>query len=585
MTGDPDGRPEGRLPRPASALRQALAEGYSWALFRQDAMAGLVVGIVALPLSMALAIASGVDPQQGLYTAIVAGFLIALLGGSRTQVSGPTAAFVVILLPITAKFGLGGLALASAMAGGILVVLALCRMGRLVQFVPFPVTTGFTAGIAVVIAIGQVKDFLGLQFAQPEHFHERVLAIASHLGSVHGSDCAVGGCTLLLLVLLPRWLPRIPAPLLAVGGTAALGWLLHRVWPAFDVATIENRFHYQDHGVTTGGVPPWPPLPVLPWNLPGPSGAPLGLSWTTLKELFPSSLAIAALGAIESLLSATAADAMAGTRSDPDAELLAQGVGNLTAPFFGGFAATGAIARTATNIRAGARTPVAAMVHALFLLLAVLCCAPLLGHLPMAAMAALLLMVAWRMSDVRHFGHVLRTAPRADIAVLLACFGLTVAFDMVVGVTAGMVLASLLFMRRMAEMTGTSLVREGHPELRGPVPPGVLVYEVEGPMFFGAAEKAMTALHSIGRHRGAVVLDLDGVPAIDATGLVNLGSVLARLRSDRIPVVMTGVRPKVRETLARAHLDADEEHRFLARTMQQGVERAATLLRGPAPRA
>lgn len=568
-----------RLPRPAAALRQALAEGYSWTRLRADALAGIVVGIVALPLSMALAIASGVPPQHGLYTAIVAGAVIALIGGSRTQVSGPTAAFVVILAPITVRYGVGGLMLATVMAGLLLMLLGLLRLGRLIQFVPYPVTTGFTTGIAVVIASGQVKDFLGLDFAQPEHFHERLLAIAEHLGTVRWADAAVGLLTLLLLVRVPRRWPRVPAPLVAVGGVAALAWLLHRVWPDFAVATIAGRFHYTDAaGATVAGIPPWPPTPGWPWQMPGPDGRPLGLSWNLLRELMPSAVAIAALGAIESLLSAVAADAMAGTRHDPDAELLAQGTGNLLAPFFGGIAATGAIARTATNVRAGATSPVAAIVHALFLLAAVLSLAPVLGELPMAAMAGLLLMVAWRMSDVRHFAHVWRTAPRADVAVLLTCAGLTVLFDMVVGVVAGLVLASLTFMRRMAELSGARLVGSGHPEHRVPIPPGVLAYEIDGPLFFGAAEKAMNTLHSIGREARVLVLDLDGVPVIDATGLVNLASALDRLRRDRVAVVLTALRAPVRATLARAGLVPDGEHLREAPTLAAGVELAAALL-------
>jgi SulP family sulfate permease len=563
-----------RIPSIATALRSVFREGYGFAAFRSDVLAGLVVGIVALPLSMALAIASGVPPQHGLYTAIVAGAVIAALGGSRVQVSGPTAAFVVILVPIVARFGLGGLMLASAMAGVLLIVLGFARLGRLIQFVPYPVTTGFTAGIAVVIAVGQVKDFLGLQLVSPEHFHERVAALASSLDTFRGADVGIGIATLVLLLWIPRWVERVPAPLLAVGGTAVAAYVAHRIWPQFDPATIASRFAYVDAGRDVAGIPPWAPMFELPWNQPGADGQPIGVSFTLLKELFPSAVVIAALGALESLLSAVASDAMAGTRHDPDAELIAQGTGNLLAPFFGGFAATGAIARTATNLRAGARSPIAAIVHAGFLLFAMVAMAPLLGELPLASMAAMLLLVAWRMSDVTHFAHVLRVAPRSDTVVLLTCFALTVFFDMVVGVTVGFVLAAILFMRRMAELSGTNLVTPEHPQLRGQIPDGVLVYEVEGPLFFGAAQKALRALQSIGTHTRAVVLDLERVPTIDATGLVNLESVLARMRHARIPVVLTGVRPTLRRALERAAIHADDAWLAHEATLADGVARA-----------
>ncbi len=559
-------------------------EGYSLAHLRADVLAGLVVGIVALPLSMALAIATGMPPQAGLYTAIVAGAAIAVVGGSRVQVSGPTAAFVVILLPIVARHGPGGLMLATMMAGGLLCLMGLARLGRLIQFVPYPVTTGFTAGIAVVIATGQVKDFLGLVGVERrEHFHDVVLELVRHLDTVDWRDAAVGVATLWLLVWLPRLLPRVPAPLLAVGGMAVVAWALHAVWPDFVVATIAGRFHYVVDGQQVGGIPPWPPAFAWPWQQPDAAGQPLGLDWALVRDLMPSAVAIALLGAIESLLSAVASDAMSGQKHDPDAELLAQGTGNLLAPLFGGFAATGAIARTATNVRAGAVSPVSALVHAGFLLAAMLLLAPLLGELPLASMAALLLLVAWRMSDVRHFRHVLRTAPRSDVLVLLTCFLLTVVFDMVVGVTAGFVLASLLFMRRIAEMTGTRLVRGEHPQLDEPIPAGVMVYEVDGPLFFGAAEKAMTALHTIHKEAQALVLDLDGVLVVDATGLVNLQSVLERMRRSQVPVVLTGLHHRVLPMLEKAHIVADGRSLFYRNDLADGVRFAGELVAAARP--
>lgn len=543
-------------------------------------LAGLVVGIVALPLSMALAIATGMPPQYGLYTAIVAGAVIAGLGGSRVQVSGPTAAFVVILLPIVDRFGPGGLMLATLMAGALLTAMGLARLGRMIQFIPYPVTTGFTAGIGVVIAVGQVKDFLGLRdVPRHEHFHENVVELATRLHTIHFVDVAVGAATLLLLIWLPRVLKRVPAPLVAVGGMAAVAWLLHRFFPGFDVVTIANRFSFTVNGEVIAGIPPWPPHFAWPWDQPGPGGSPLTLDWSLVRDLMPSAVAIALLGAIESLLSAVASDAMCGHKHDPDAELLAQGAGNLLAPLFGGFAATGAIARTAANVRAGAVSPIAALVHCAFLLAAVLLLAPVLGELPMAAMASLLLLVAWRMADVRHFVHVMKTAPRSDILVLLTCFLLTVVFDMVIGVTAGFVLASMLFMRRIAEMTGARLVSDAQSRLGMQIPREVIVYEINGPLFFGAAEKAMTALHSIHRDARALVLDLDGALVIDATGIVNLQSLLDRMRKSRVPVILTGLHYRVIPMLERAEIAEDGELLFLRNDLAAGVAFASELVK------
>jgi len=545
--------PRSPWPRPATALVGTLAEGYSLALFRRDLLAGAVVGVVALPLSMALAIASGVAPMHGLYTAIVAGGLIPLLGGSRVQVSGPTAAFVVILAPISHIFGVAGLLLASLMAGVLLFAMGVMRLGRFIEFVPFPVTTGFTAGIAVVIATLQVRDFLGLRVKHvPEHFVERVQALAEALPTVHGPDLAIGVLTLAILVAWPRLGRLVPAPLVALAAGAGAAALLTRYWPGFDVATIASRFEYRVRGLVGHGIPPLPPLPVVPWSLPGPNGRPLALSFALFRELLPPAFAIAVLGAIESLLSAVVADGMTGRRHDPDAELMAQGTGNLVAPFFGGFAATGAIARTATSVRSGARSPIAALVHAGVVLLAVLLFAPLLGRLPMASLAALLLFVAWNMSELDHFAHVVKVAPRHDVAVLLTCFGLTVLFDMVVAVSVGVVMAALLFMKRMAEVSEVRLVDEHPILLDRPLPKGVLVYEIAGPLFFGAAQKAMAALEEVDKGVRVVLLDLRSVPALDATGLVGLESAFERLNRAGVLVVIGGAQAQPLRVMARA---------------------------------
>ncbi len=551
-----------RTLRIAGALRQALAEGYASRDLRADVTAGLVVGIVALPLAMALAIASGVPPQHGIYTSIVAGAIIAILGGSRTSVSGPTAAFVVLLAPVSQRFGAGGLMIATFMAGAILVVLGIARLGRWIQFIPHPVTTGFTAGIGVVIAVLQLKDFLGLQVEHmPEHFPERVVALARSLPTTHVPDLAIGAFTLAVLVVWPKIARRLPGPLVAMALGGGLAFLLSRWVEGFRVDTIASRFTYVLGGELQHGIPRTPPHFDWPWNWPGPGGQPIVLSLGLLRELMGPAFAIAALGAIESLLCAVVADGMAGTKHDSDVELVAQGIGNLVAPLFGGIAATGAIARTATGIRAGTRSPIAAVVHAAFVLAAVLLLAPLLGYLPMASLAALLLVVAWNMSDARHFVHVLRVAAKSDVLVLLACFSLTVVFDMVIAVSVGIVLAALIFMRRMAEIATVRIDEDYHPHLKDPKLAGVVVYEIGGPLFFGAAEKAISTIERVRGKARAVILVMDSVPVIDVTGLVALESALEKLAKHRTFVVLAGVRPDVRRALQKGGI-AEEPGRL-----------------------
>ncbi len=542
---------------PASALRAVLSEGYSADDLRHDVLAGLVVGIVALPLSMALAIAVGVPPQHGLYTAIVAGLVVPILGGSRFQVTGPTAAFIVILAPILVRHGLPGLLIAGGMAGVLLLGMGLFRLGRLIQFIPHPVTTGFTAGIGTVIGVLQLKDLLGLRPARtPDHFVERVWSFVQARQTAATPEMAIGALTLGMLIAIPRLTKRVPAPLIALPLAAVAAWFAHRLFPGFDVATIGTRFVSTVDGVEVHGIPGLPPLPALPWHLGG--GFPLHLS--TFRALFPAAIAIALLGAIESLLSAVVADGMAQTRHDPDSELLALGVGNLLCPFFGGIACTGAIARTATGIRFGSRSPFAAVTHALVMLAAILALAPLISWLPMASLAALLVMVAWNMAEAKHFGHILRVAPKSDVAVLLACYVLTVVFDMVVAVTAGMILASFLFMRRMAEVASVQLVEQEHPHLQIKLPREVMLYQVNGPLFFGAAESAMDALRAIGARPKVLILDLSAVPAMDVTGLVALESALARLRQQGVFCMITGLQPQPLGVLQKAGVKEELGH-------------------------
>jgi sulfate permease, SulP family len=578
----------GALPKlgllPGPALRAAFRGGYSKADLGHDALAGLVVAVVALPLSMALAISSGVAPQHGLYTAIVAGALVALFGGAKTQVTGPTAAFVVILAPISAQYGIGGLLLASLMAGVILVAFGVARLGRLIEFIPYPVTTGFTAGIATVIAVLQLKDFFGLSIpGSPEHFLERLVATARALPSFQLGDLVVGCFTLALLVLWPRVTAKVPPALVALPAAMVLALLLGRFGTGFHAATIASRFHYVVDGHSLPGIPPFAPRLVWPWEAAGAGGAPLTLSFALFKTLIPNAFAIALLGAIESLLCAVVADGMSGTRHDPDAELVALGIGNLVAPFFGGFAATGAIARTTVNIRSGARSPLAAVFHSGFLLVAVLAFAQVLGLLPLASMAALLLTVAWRMGEVKHIAHTLRAAPRGDVTVLVACYLCTVLFDMVVGVSVGVMLAALLLMSRMADLVSTRPLTETPHHTDRTVPRGVLLYEVAGPLFFGAAQKAIHVLESLHQTTRAVVFDLTAVPSIDYTALVALESAILKLQSRNILVVLAGIQTQPAQLFAKAGMKAIPGKLVLCKTLADGVARTREHLGAPTP--
>jgi SulP family sulfate permease len=587
-----------RLSRlPAGALRAVLREGYTRSDLKRDVLAGVVVGMVALPLAMALAIGVGVPPQHGLYTAIVAGGLVAALGGSRSQVTGPTAAFIVILAPIYTRFGLGGLLMSGLLGGLLLIGMGVGRLGQFIEFIPHPVTTGFTAGIGTVIATLQLKDFFGLKLAtSPEHYLDRVVAMWHVRGTVSWADFAIGAATLALLIGVRRLTQRIPAPLVALPLAALLAALLEHFFPSMTVATVARRFHVEIGGRIFHGVPPLPPLPMLPWHAPGPDGRPMVLSLAMIRELLPGAFAVAMLGGIESLLSAVVADGMAGTRHDPDAELLAQGVGNVVAPFFGGIPATGAIARTATNIRSGSRSPIAAIIHSVTVLVAVVALAPLIGYLPMAAMAALLLLIAWNLAEVKHFAHIARVAPRSDTLVLLTCFGLTVIFDMVVAVSVGIVLAALLFMRRMAELTRVSLIGHGQPsaetEDTAPnlaaagspdLPKGVAIYEIAGPLFFGAAQKATSQLAETGGRTKVLIIRLDHVPAMDATGLVALESSLAQLSKSGCQTILCGLQRQPAGLLARARITEQQGKVSIRPDLPAAIARAREMVGRAAP--
>lgn len=497
-------------------------EKYTLSRFSRDVIAGVTVGIIAIPLAMALAIGSGVPPQYGLYTSAIAGMVIALSGGSRFSVSGPTAAFVVILYPVAQQFGLAGLLMATLLSGLFLVLFGLARFGRLIEYIPLSVTLGFTSGIGITIATMQIKDFLGLEMAHvPEHYLQKVGALAMALPTVNTGDAAIGIVTLAVLILWPRLGIRLPGHLPALLAGCAVMGVVNLL--GGEVATIGSRFHYVlANGAQGHGIPPLLPQLVLPWNLPGST---FTLSWDSLQVLLPAAFSMAMLGAIESLLCAVVLDGMTGTKHNANSELIGQGFGNLVAPFFGGITATAAIARSAANVRAGATSPVSAVIHALLVLLSLLALAPLLSWLPLSAMAALLLMVAWNMSEAHKVVNLLRRAPRDDIIVMLICMSLTVLFDMVIAISVGIVLASLLFMRRVARMTRTV-------PLNVALADDVLAVRVTGPLFFAAAEGVFSPLLQQAEGKRVVVMLWDAVPVLDAGGLDALQRFIERLPQD-----------------------------------------------------
>ncbi|WP_151669814.1 C4-dicarboxylic acid transporter DauA [Nitrincola schmidtii] len=552
------------LPSISTGLRSAFKEGYGVKDLRKDIMAGLTIGTVAVPLSMALAIATGVPPQHGLYTAIVAGAIIALTGGSRFNVSGPTAAFVVILFPIVQQYGLGGLLIATMMAGLILIALGVSKMGRLIQFVPYPVVLGFTAGIAVVIATLQIPDFLGLQTDKlGEHFVDNLFIILRSLPTINPLELSVGLFALAVMLIWPRLKTPIPAPLIGlfVGAVAAYGLNLWLSSPDSGnaIETIASRFTWEVDGKIGQGIPPVPPTFTAPWLLPGADGQPLNVNFELIRALLGPAFAIAMLGAIESLLCAVISDGLTKTKHDPNAELIGQGLGNLAAPLFGGITATAAIARTATNIRSGARSPIAAVIHSAVVLLAVVALAGLLALVPMAALAALLFIIAWNMSEARHFQNTLRTAPAGDVAILIICFVLTVLFDMVLAVAVGVGLAAALFIRRMSLLTQTDKIdATTHPVIKGELPDDVAIFDINGPLFFGAAEKALTSLHLVDPNIKTIILDMHDVPSMDGTAIVMLQSVISEMKHNGVGMIIVGLQPRMIVKLRRAQVQKQQ---------------------------
>ena len=542
--------------RLAHALREVLAEGYDRDSFLKDLIAGATVGVIAIPLAMALAIASGVPPQYGLYTAIIAGAIVALAGGSRYSISGPTAAFVVILQPLTMKYGLAGLLLASTMAGVILIGMAYARLGRFIEYIPESVTLGFTGGIAIVIAVLQVPDFAGLELPElPEHFIGKIIAIAAHLPQIDLASALTAGFTLAIMLMWPRLRTPVPPHLPALVLACLLGVFLAAI--GMEVDTIGSRFHYLlDDGTEAAGIPPFLPMFEWPWDRVGADGQPLALSFALVTDLLPAAFAIAMLGAIESLLCAVVLDGMSGKRHSANSELLAQGVANVITPFFGGITATAAIARSATNLKAGARSPVSGVVHALVVLLGLLLLAGALAYVPMPAMAALLMVVAWNMSEAHKSLKLIKKSPTSDVLVFLVCLSLTVFVDMVVAITVGVILASLLFMKELAAITHVVEItnnREFHNES---LPANWKVFKVRGALFFAAADRIFGELAQYAGDLDGIILHMRYSSYLDAGGLAAIEKLMAYCKKNQVQLVFSTWQFQPLKTLARARAES-----------------------------
>ncbi len=554
-------------PEPPKILL-TLSEGYSGRQLRQDALAGLTVAIVALPLAMALAIASGAGPEKGLFTAVVAGFLISLFGGSRYQIGGPTGAFVVVVYSVIERHGYDGLIVATAMAGLFLIAFSLARLGSVIRFIPYPVVTGFTAGIAVIIFSSQIKDLFGLDIVKvPGEIIEKWTAYGEAAGSWSPINLAVALSSLALIIGLRRFYPRFPGFIAAVILSSCAVWLF-----GLPVDTIGSRF---------GGIPQSLPMPQIP-----------SFTWEQVVALVPDAFTIALLAGIESLLSAMIADGMTGGRHRSNAELMGQGIANIGSALFGGLPATGAIARTVANIKSGGRTPIAGILHAVFLLLFMLLLAPLASNIPLACLAAILVIVAWNMSEIERFKGLMK-APPSDRLVLLTTFLLTVFVDLTVAIEVGIVLSAMIFMKRMSEVTEIGDARKmldpaaeeaeapDEDMLPGNLPKDIEVFQIKGPFFFGVASRLHNVLDQLERPPRVFILRLRHVPLIDASGVAALEAFILRCQQHGTRVILSGVQPQPKAVLARMDWSRGSDVPMVA-NLAAALERAKALL-GPEP--
>lgn len=545
-----------------------LKEGYSLKKFFPDLIAGVIVGIVALPLAIAFAIASGVKPEQGLYTAVVAGFIISVLSGSRVQIGGPTGAFIVIVYGIVQKYGYDGLATATLMAGFLLVLMGVARFGDIIKYIPHPVTIGFTAGIALIIFAAQIRDFLGLTGgAVPAEFIKKITHYAGHINTLNFYAVFIGFLTLFIVVYWPKITRKIPGSFIAIVLTTLIVQIFH-----LPIETIGSRF---------GGVPNTLPMPHLP-----------NISLDLIAKMSSPALTIAMLAGIESLLSAVVADGMTGNRHRSNMELIAQGVANIASPIMGGIPATGAIARTATNIKNGGRTPFAGIVHAITLLLILIFFGPWASLIPMAALAGILISVAYNMSEWHLFVRMFKS-PKSDVIVLLTTFLLTVFVDLTEAIKFGVVLAALLFMRRMSEATQVGYITDSLIEQEADeedivdqnrisqkdIPQEVEVFEINGPFFFGAADKFKDTIRGLEKKPEILVLRMRHVPTIDATGLSALENVLNFSKHDGTRVILTGLRPGPFKKMKRAGLLKYIEDKNIQPTIDHALGRARQILK------
>ena len=533
-----------------------------------DAMAGLIVGIVALPLAIAFGIASGVSPETGIVTAIVAGFLVSAFGGSSVQIGGPTGAFIVIVYGIVQQYGMGGLTVATLMAGAFLVLLGVFRLGTIIKYIPYPIVVGFTSGIAVTIFTTQVKDLLGLTTGPvPADFVAKWATYVQALPTVDPWSTAVGVLSVVVIALTPRLSRKVPGSLVAIVVMTVAAYLLRTYAGVGSIETIGDRFSIRAEL---------------------PSAAVPVLTWEGVKQLVQPALTIAVLGAIESLLSATVADGVTGRRHDSNQELIGQGIANLCSPLFGGIPATGAIARTMTNINNGGRTPVAGIVHAAVLLLIFLVFMPLAQYIPMACLAGVLVVVSYNMSGWRTFRELLAN-PKSDVAVLLITFLLTVLFDLTIAIEVGLVIACLLFMRRMAETTRVSVITEEidpneesdvetHEE-HLPIPSGVEVYEINGPYFFGIANKFEDVMATMADRPKVRIIRMRRVPFIDSTGLHNLKNLCTMNHREGTHIVLSGVEPAVRKVLEHAGFDSLLGRDHICASINEALEVARHILK------